>query len=109
MTLRYSALTAITASLVAWPVYAHHSYAMFDNSQVLKVTGAVETFEWVNPHSWLFVRVTEPSGKTSRWGFEGRGLNMLISLGLKPDSMKPGDMVSVEYHPLKDGSNGGQI
>ena len=109
MSIRSLALAGITASLFAWPVYAHHSFAMFDHSQSLKLTGSVENFEWVNPHSWLFVRITEASGKTARWGFEGRSPNTLARLGLKPDSMKPGDTVTVEYHPLRDGSNGGQM
>jgi hypothetical protein len=29
--------------------------------------------------------------------------------GWRPDSVKPGDKVSIDFHPLKDGSRGGQL
>jgi len=36
-------------------------------------------------------------------------LHELTGLGMTPDTVKPGDVVTVSYHPLKDGSRGGQF
>src|ERR1035438_10376286 len=33
----------------------------------------------------------------------------LGSRGMKPDSMKPGDKITIRAHPMKDGSHGGQF
>ncbi len=71
------------ALLLAAPASAHHSFAMFDREKSLTMTGVVKEFEWTNPHVWIHV-----------W---------------RADSVKPGDKVSVDFHPLKDGSRGGQL
>jgi hypothetical protein len=109
MIFRGLALAGVAALLLSAPASAHHSYAMFDHDQTLKVTGTVKSFEWTNPHSWLNVVVTEPAGKSYPFGFETRSPSNLASLGMNPQSMKPGDKVTVSYHPLKDGSHGGEI
>ena len=103
------ALAGAAALLLSAPASAHHSYAMFDHDQTLKVTGVVKNFEWTNPHSWLNVVVNDPSGKTFPFGFETRSPSNLTQLGMNPKSMVPGDKVTVSYHPLKDGSHGGEI
>jgi hypothetical protein len=110
MTVRILTLAAVAASFLAGPALAHHSYAMFDHAKYYKVTGTVKEFEWTNPHSWLHMVVTDAkTGKPIPYGFETRSPGLLTQLGLKPDSMKPGDKVTVTFHPLKDGSHGGEI
>jgi hypothetical protein len=108
MSLRTVAFASIAVSLFVMPASAHHSYAMFDHDQSLKVTGTVKNFEWTNPHSWLNIVVQDASG-THPFGFETRSPSNLAQLGMNPQSMKPGDKVTVTYHPLKDGSHGGEI
>jgi hypothetical protein len=110
MRIKSLVLTGVAASLFALPALAHHSYAMFDHGKYYKVTGTVKEFEWTNPHSWLHMVVTDAkTGKAIPYGFETRSPGLLTQLGLKPDSMKPGDKVTVTFHPLKDGSHGGEI
>ena len=109
MSFRSVALAGVATCLLAAPASAHHSYAMFDHDQTLKVTGSVKNFEWTNPHSWLNLVVTDPAGKTFPFGFETRSPSNLTQLGMNPKSMVPGDKVTVSYHPLKDGSHGGEI
>ena len=40
---------------------------------------------------------------------EGTRLARQIQRGWKPDSLRPGDSVTLTMHPLKDGSRGGQL
>ena len=102
-------LAGLAASLFAVPALAHHSYAMFDHGKLMKVSGVVTQWEYVNPHSWLHINVTGADGKVFPFGFETRSPQLLTRLGIGRDTMKPGDKITVSYFPLKDGSNGGEI
>lgn len=103
-------LAAIAACAIAAPALAHHSFAMFDSEKSIKVTGTVKELEWTNPHSWLRVMVVDQAtGKPVQWAFEMGPPQQQIRRGWKPDSLKPGDTVSLTMHPLKDGARGGQL
>ena len=103
---------AIALSLAAGasaPALAHHSFAMFDFQASKTVTGTVEQFDWTNPHTFIWLQVPSADGKgaTERYGFEGMSPNFLGRRGWSKNTLKPGDKVTVTYHPLKDGSKGG--
>jgi len=95
------------ASAGAAPALAHHSFAMFDFQASKTVTGTVEQFDWTNPHTFIWLQVPTASGGTERFGFEGMSPNYLGRRGWSKSTLKPGDKVTVSYHPLKDGSKGG--
>ena len=97
------------ALLLAAPASAHHSFAMFDREKSVTMTGIVKEFEWTNPHVWIHVMVGDASGKPVEWSFEMQAIATNAALGWRADSVKPGDKVSVDFHPLKDGSRGGQL
>ena len=97
------------ALLLAAPASAHHSFAMFDREKSVAMTGVVKEFEWTNPHVWIHVMVADASGKPVEWSFEMQAIATNAALGWRADSVKPGDKVSVDFHPLKDGSRGGQL
>jgi len=110
MTFKGLALVAATASLCAIPALAHHSFAMFDQDQIATAKGTVKELEWINPHSWLRVMIADPAtGKQLQWAFEMSSPATMTRLGLHPETVRPGDVVTVTYHPLKDGSRGGQF
>jgi Family of unknown function (DUF6152) len=108
MNLRLASLSAITAAFAA-PAAAHHSFAMFDAAKTVTVQGTVTEFEWVNPHSWLRIMVNDgKTGKPVPWTLELSSPSLLNTMGLQANSLKPGDRVSVTFHPMRDGSRGGQ-
>jgi hypothetical protein len=105
-----SALAVIVAglALLLSPVSlaAHHSFAAeFDATKPLKLTGTVTKLEWTNPHTWFFVDVKSEDGKVTKWGFEMGSPNGLMRAGWTRNSMKVGDIVTVEASRAKDGSN----
>ncbi|MFT3906967.1 MAG: DUF6152 family protein [Steroidobacteraceae bacterium] len=105
-----SMLAAIVLAGAAAGAYAHHSFAMFDTSKKNSVTGTVLKFEWANPHVWLWVVVDDGNGKTTTWGFEGSApAEMSRTGGWTKRSVKPGDKVTVQFSPLKDGRPGGSF
>ena len=101
---------AIAAVAFAAPAFAHHSFAMFDATKTVTVQGTVKEFEWTNPHSWLRVMVNdEKSGKPVMWALEMSSPARLTTMGMHSDSVHAGDNVSVTFHPMKDGTRGGQF
>jgi len=98
---------------VAWlsaaPVAAHHSFgAEYDVKQPITLTGVITKIEWTNPHSFLYMDVTDKDGKVGHWKLEGYGPGVLYRLGWKRDAtMKPGDRITVTGWRARDGSNWG--
>ena len=86
---------------------AHHSFSMFDMKTTKTLTGTVKQFEWTNPHTWLWVMVPNEKGELEQWGIEGMSPNFLGRRGWSKNTLKPGDKVAVEIHPLRNGEHGG--
>jgi hypothetical protein len=95
--------------LLAGVALAHHSFAMFDPEKLITQPGVVKEFEWTNPHVWLHMMAPDSTGKPVEWSFEMQATAQASSGGWRPDTVKPGDKVIVEFHPLKDGSRGGEL
>ncbi len=91
------------------PAFAHHSFAMFDQTQVVKVTGTVTRFDWQNPHTWLYLSSEDEGGTAVAYSFETSSPNSLMSTGWTPDSVQVGERVEIDFHPLRDGTSGGQL
>jgi hypothetical protein len=102
-------LAATATALFGTPALAHHSFAMFDHAKLSKLSGTVKEFEWINPHAWVHMTVTDATGKTVTWSFEAGSVGQLTQAGWKRDSLKVGDRIEMGFHPLKDGSHGGQV
>ena len=109
MKVKVLALAGLVLPLFAGQALAHHSFAMFDPEKMLTQTGNVKEFEWTNPHVWLHIMVPDQSGKSLEYSFEMQAVAQAMSGGWRPDSVRPGDKVTIEYHPLKDGSRGGEL
>jgi hypothetical protein len=104
MSTRTILLAGIAASLIAAPAVAHHSFAMFDATKTVTMNGTVKSFEWTNPHMWLTVTVDGTD-----YPLEMQGIAGAVRFGWKRDSVKSGDKITVDIHPLRDGTHGGQL
>jgi hypothetical protein len=100
------ALVAPAVLMAAQSVGAHHSSAMFDDEKVLELHGVVKELQWTNPHIWLQV-IIEDKGSKTEWSLEGGSPNSLSRRGWRPNSFKPGDVVTVRLNPMKDGNPAG--
>jgi Family of unknown function (DUF6152) len=110
--LNYSLVVAAAAMLMASSASAHHSHAMFDTDKQVTLVGTVKEFQWNNPHCWIQLLVPDPKDANAapvEWGVEMGAPIQLIRHGWKPDSLKPGDKITVVVNPLRDGRPGGQI
>ena len=104
--LAYVSAIVITAT---GSLAAHHSTAMYDHTARKTLAGTVVEFGWVNPHSYIQVDVPNESGGTDRWAVAMGTPSSLVKAGWKSTVLKPGDRVTVTFHPLKDGSAGGSF
>jgi hypothetical protein len=109
MTRKTLGLAVIAAALSVAPAFAHHSFAIFDQSKMLYLSGTVKQFELVNPHTWLHLAVANDKGDVSTWSFEAGSVLQLATLGWSKDSFRIDDKVEVGFRPMKDGSPGGQL
>jgi Family of unknown function (DUF6152) len=89
---------------------AHHSFAMFDKSKQVELTGLVTKFEWTNPHSYITISVRD-GVKAQEWTIETGAPGSLIRLDERwsADVIKAGDTVKVTINPLKSGQPGGAL
>ena len=62
-----------------------------------------------HPHAWIDVDIPDASGTVARWNIELSAVNIIARKGWKKDSFRPGDKVTVTFHPMRDGSKGGQL
>ena len=86
------------------PALAHHSNVAYEVNKVITITGVVKEFQWVNPHTWLHVVVDDGKGGKVEWAAEGRAPGILLRAGWTRNSLKPGETVTVDMSPAKDGS-----
>jgi len=93
-------------SLGAGIALAHHSFAAeYDASKPVTLKGTVNSVDFVNPHSWVHVDVTDTDGKVTTWLCETAPPNILIRQGWTKNSLKKGDPVTVVGFRAKDGSS----
>ncbi|AVT12537.1 DUF6152 family protein [Paracidovorax avenae] len=100
-------LLAAACSALPTLAFAHHSFALFDESKTTTIKGVVGRFAWANPHVTIYIDTPAPSAK--QFKIETGSVNALRRMGWKADSMKAGDSAEVSFHPLKNGEPGGLL
>lgn len=100
-------LTMLAALPMAGTVSAHHSHSMFDHDREVALTGTVTKFSFLNPHVFLFMDVEEADGETVSYWIEMSNIPNMIRRGIGPQTFQPGDVITVNMWPLRDGRPGG--
>ena len=96
--------------LAAPAAFAHHSFAMFDQTQTTAFRGTVKTFQWSNPHAVIWVvNEARPASTPDVWTIELTSPGNLTRMGWTRHALSAGDKVNVEINPLRDGQHGGSL
>lgn len=98
----FACVVAISV-IVATPALSHHSEAGYDADSVAAFQGTVTEFTWRNPHAYIMVETTDPGGTLTEWRVETGATPLLIRSGWTPESLAPGDRISVRGSPARDG------
>jgi len=94
---------------------AHHSFAMYDQTKLVVITGSVKEFQWSNPHALVWLIKDPPAGSTAPpgedlWSIElPTSPGVLRKLGWTKRSLGAGDRVAIEINPLRSGEHGGSF
>ncbi len=92
---------AATLVLIALPVSAHHSRAIYDRERLVTLDGVVAQFEWGNPHVYLYVETQSDTGDPVVWAVEHGTTTSLRRRGWSSDTFAVGDRVTVRANPSK--------
>jgi hypothetical protein len=97
------------SALGAAPVFAHHSFAMYERDKTITLSGTVREFVWTSPH--VSIQVLADNGKAgiATWSIEASSPSVLARGGWTSTLLRRGDKVSLGVHPRKDGAPGGVL
>ena len=105
-----TSLGLVAAAALAFPAFAHHSFAAYDVVNTRTLKGTLETLQWSNPHVTLKMLVQpDVGGPAQEWNLVTSGPAILKRFGWTRSSLKPGDRISVICNPMNDGSHGGRV
>ena len=107
--LRQTVTSALFVLAAAATAAAHHSFAVFDHTQTVTVTGTVTKFQWTNPHGFLEMDYRAADGTTKHYTIELTSINMLTRSGWTSRSVKAGETAKAIVAPLLSGEPGGLL
>ena len=102
-----ASLIVAAALLTATSALAHHSNSAFDPDKVVVLKGTVTQWLWTNPHVWIHLDVDDGKSGKTEWRIEGRPPGVLARSGWSRSSFKPGDTITVDFSPARDGTHTG--
>jgi hypothetical protein len=107
MNIKHSAILAAAVGLLTLvdPVFAHHGTAAYETTQETMVKGTVTDFEFINPHTLIFLDVKNEKGDVEHWQVDAQSPNQLTRDGWTKNSLKPGDQIAVTGFRAKNHSN----
>ena len=86
---------------------AHHSLAgVYDIKTEGEVSGVLTKVAFTNPHGAMTLAVTNPDGTKTDWVMTTGSANTLANLGFGtggPNTVKPGDAVTIKYFAARNG------
>jgi len=92
---------ALIASVIQ--IYGHHSdEATYRVTAFTQLEGQVSQIQIRNPHSWVFIDVTDANGQMKRWGAEWRGATQLAREGVNTNTLKVGEKVVIKGNPSRN-------
>ena len=102
-----AAATIAVGALSIAPALAHHSFAPYETTLQMKLSGVVTDFKWVNPHVYIELDGTDSkSGEKKHWLVECASTSILNRAGWRFNMIKPGDTITVIASPLRTGEPG---
>ena len=111
-----AAVFGVLALAVAAPSWAHHSFAMYDQTTTKTLTGKLTRYIPGANHAQLVFQLLDDAGnpvmkdgKAVSWGVETGSAASMARQGVSPDTFPEGTVFAVRLYPLRDGRNFGAL
>jgi hypothetical protein len=98
------AAAALTGAAAA-PAEAHHSVAMYDNDNLITLSGVVTKVEWTSPHVFVIFDTTADDGRVIEWSVELDPPVLLRRYGWRQSTVEAGDEITFTGAPAKSGAH----
>jgi hypothetical protein len=104
--LAYCLLLMFAALFVSAPLLAHHGETNYDTNKMVTVKAATVTnFEFINPHTQIYLEVKNENGEIEKWTCEARSPAMLVrNGGWDKTTLKPGDVITAVGFQARNGT-----
>jgi hypothetical protein len=94
---------------LAAPAFAHHGNASYDFEKTVTLKGTVTSWVWSNPHCLLRFDVKDEKGNVQHWVTEVNSPVDMLHAGWSSSAFKPGDEITIDVMPSKNGTPVGRI
>jgi hypothetical protein len=99
----------VAALLVSTAALAHHGGAsLYDMKKEATLKATITEFVWTNPHVEVGIE-TADKGPIGRWLLELGSPANIVKRGWSRKSLKPGDVVTITFHPGRHGAKIGWL
>ena len=102
-------LPGIMAVCLTGTATAHHSTAEFDYTRQVTIKGIVKEVQWTNPHSYIQLLTDGEDGQKIQWSVEIGSPSLNINMGWRKNSVKVGDVVTMNLSPARNGKPYGTL
>ena len=102
-------LLCLMAVCLTRAAVAHHSTAEFDYTKEITIKGTVKEVQWTNPHSYIQLIADGESGEKIQWSVEIGSPSLNVNMGWRKNSVKAGDVVTMNLSPARNGSPYGTL
>ena len=95
--------------MVCAPMFAHHGNAAYSDRLTEFKNATVTKWLWSNPHCVVEFDVKDDSGKVVSWTAETGSPEALRLIGWNKNSLRPGDVITIDLHAAKTGAPAGRF
>src|SRR5687768_13561017 len=87
--------TLAAVLLLSASLSAHHGSADYDVEREVTVTGTVQEWRWMQPHTWVMLSARSATNAVDVWSGEGPPLTWATQRGWSAVTLRPGETVSL--------------
>jgi hypothetical protein len=95
--------------IAAVPAFAHHSDVAYQRTSIELKNVTIVKVSWINPHGVVLCDIKDESGKVTRWTLEMGSPSAMQRVGWNRNSLSPGDVVTLDVNPAKNGTSFGRL